>query len=513
MRITVRQLFVAILFLALFSMAMRPIADPDFWWHLRAGQWMVETHAIPHADPFSFTNQGKTWIAHEWLSEIFIYGIYRIGGFGLLILIFAAIITTTFLLVYLRSAERPYIAGFALLLGALATAPTWGVRPQMISFLLLALFLVLLDRYTESRKKKYLIPIPILMLVWVNLHAGYALGFAVIGIYIAGDIFELIKEKALRCNRNASLAERSAERSEAKTRYEVEAQKAINYPPFNFTTLRSGRILPLCGILVLSVLAALSNPNGIRLLTYPFETLSSQAMQRNIQEWFSPDFHQVEWQPLAWLILALIGAGLLGRKSISPTKVLLTLVFGYTALHSMRHVPLFAITAVPVLAEEIGSVVRIRQGVRQAGRLLKWVNFFLMACAILVAGLRFVSVVQEQANTEKEKFPAAAVDWIIQHHPAGNIFNAYGWGGYLIWRLYPEYQVYIDGRADVYGDPFINDYLRIEAGELGWEASLSLDVVRIVLIEPGSLLARDLRQSPDWETAFSDELSVLFIHK
>jgi hypothetical protein len=481
MRITIRQLFVAILFLALFSMAMRPIADPDFWWHLRTGQWMVETHSIPHADPFSFTNQGKTWIAHEWLSEIFIYGIYRIGGYGLLILIFAAIITATFLLVFLRCAERPYIAGFALLLGALATAPTWGVRPQMISYLLSALFLFLLDRYTESRKTKYLIPIPILLLLWVNLHAAYALGFAILGIYIAGDIFELIKAKI------------------AKT-------GSTNSPILK-------NLMILFGILFLSVLAALANPNGIRLLTYPFETLSSQAMQQNIQEWFSPDFHQVEWQPLAWLILALIGAGLLGHKSISPMKILLTLVFGYAALHSMRHVPLFAIAAVPVLAEEIGSMVRIRQEVRQAGRLLKWVNFFLVACAILVAGLRFVSVVQEQANTEKEKFPAAAVDWIVQHHPAGNIFNTYGWGGYLIWRLYPEYQVYIDGRADVYGDTFINDYLRIETGEPSWETSLSLDGVRIVLIERGSLLARDLRQSADWEIAFSDEQSVLFNHK
>jgi hypothetical protein len=481
MRITIRQLFIAILFLALFSMAMRPIADPDFWWHLRTGQLIVETRTIPHADPFSFTNQGKTWIAHEWLSEIFIYGIYRIGGYGLLILTFAAIITATFLLVYLRSAERPYIAGFALLLGALATAPTWGVRPQMISYLLSALFLFLLDRYTESRKTKYLIPIPILMLLWVNLHAAYALGFAILGIYIAGDIYELIKAKI------------------AKT-------GSTNSPILK-------NLMILFGILVLSLLAALANPNGIRLLTYPFETLSSQAMQQNIQEWFSPDFHQVEWQPLAWLILALIGAGLLGRKSISLTKILLTLVFGYATLHSMRHVPLFAIAAVPVLAEEIGSMVRIRQEVRKAGRLLKWVNFFLVACAILVAGLRFVSVVQEQANTEKEKFPAAAVDWIVQHHPSGNIFNTYGWGGYLIWRLYPEYQVYIDGRADVYGDSFINDYLRIEAGEPSWETSLSLDGVRIVLIERGSLLARDLRQSADWEIAFSDEQSVMFIHK
>lgn len=108
---------------------------------------------------------------------------------------------------------------------------------------------------------------------------------------------------------------------------------------------------------------------------------------------------------------------------------------------------------------------------------------------------------------------AAAVDWIIQHHPAGNIFNSYGWGGYLIWRLYPEYHVYIDGRADVYGDLFINDYLRIEAGAPGWEAGLAHEDVRGVLLEPASLLVKELTQSLDWETAYSDEKSILFVHK
>ena len=541
MRLNVRQLFVIVLFLALFSMALRPIADADFWWHLRTGQWMVETRAVPHADPFSFTNQvttngdnSKTWIAHEWLSELFIYVIYRIGGFGLLILAFAAIITATFFLVYLRSTEHPYVAGFALLLGALAAAPTWGVRPQMISYLLSALFLFLLDRYAGSRKTKYLIPLPLLMLLWVNLHAAYALGFAIIGIYIVGDIFELIKAKVTKTGpanlptpKNGSFqqletaptgtpsrpsATENSLRRQASRPCRCDFNRRRISQPFNSDESQNN-ILILCGILLLCVLAALANPNGIRLLAYPFETLSSQAMQQNIQEWFSPDFHQIEWQPLAWLILALIGAGLLGRKSLSPTRVLLTLVFGYMALRSMRHAPLFAIAALPVLAEEIGSLVRTRSEVRPARGALKWVNFLLVACVVLVAGLRFVSVVQEQSATEKEKFPAAAVDWIIQNHPAGNIFNTYGWGGYLIWRLYPEYQVYIDGRADVYGGAFIADYLRIESGEAGWQASLARNDVRIALLEPGSLLARDLRQSPDWEIAFSDEQSVLFIHK
>ena len=152
MYLSTRRLFVLLLFIGLFAMTLRPVADPDFWWHLRSGQWIVETGAIPHTDPFSHTNLGKPWIAHEWLSEVIIYGLYRLGGLPLLIFTFGTVITIAFGLVYLRSPGKPYIAGFALLLGALATAPTWGVRPQMFSLLLGSLFLYLLDRFQETNR-------------------------------------------------------------------------------------------------------------------------------------------------------------------------------------------------------------------------------------------------------------------------------------------------------------------------------------------------------------------------
>ena len=151
MRLTIRQLFFIVLFIGLFLMTLRPIADPDFWWHLRTGQLIVQTHSIPHSDPFSFTNTGKPWIAHEWLTELFFYGLYQLGSYGLLIFVFSAFITGAFIFAYLRSPEesRPYVAGFSLLLGAIATAPTWGVRPQMISLFITSVFLYLLDRFRQ----------------------------------------------------------------------------------------------------------------------------------------------------------------------------------------------------------------------------------------------------------------------------------------------------------------------------------------------------------------------------
>ena len=143
---------------------------------------------------------GEPWVTHEWLSEVFFYALYRLGSYGLLIFTFSIIITAAFLLTYLRSPAdtRPYVAGFVLLLGAISTAPTWGVRPQMISLLLASLFLLLLDRYRAEGKLKFLIPLPFIMLVWVNLHAGYFLGLVLVGIFIAGGVIDLFVAQILQ---------------------------------------------------------------------------------------------------------------------------------------------------------------------------------------------------------------------------------------------------------------------------------------------------------------------------
>jgi hypothetical protein len=480
MRLTIRQVFFIFLFLGLFLMTLRPIADPDFWWHLRAGQLIVQTHAIPHNDPFSFTNSGKPWVAHEWLSELLMYGLYRFGSYGLLIFAFSLLITGAFLFAYLRSPQesRPYVAGFTLLLGAIATAPAWGVRPQMISLFISSLFLYLLDRYRKEGGLKFIIPLPLITLVWVNLHAGYFLGLVIIAIYIAGDLIELLKS---------------------------EVQKTEN---MEAPTLKS--ILILCAVLGVSILATLANPNGLHILLYPFQTLTSQAMQQFIQEWFSPDFHQLEWQPLAWFILAFIGAGMLGKKPISPTRILLTLFFGYAALLSMRHVPLFAIVAIPILSEQIGTLVRIQPEVKTPSQLLRWIAPLMLVCMMLVIGLRFMQIVQGQPKSEADTFPKAAVDWIAENRPEGNLFNSYGWGGYIIWRLYPQYPVYIDGRADIYGDKFIFAYMDVYRARPGWEQALDTQAVRLVLLEPESGLASALRLSYDWEIVYEDQVSVVF---
>lgn len=472
-----RLLFALLLFLGLFAMTLRPVADPDFWWHLRTGQWIAENWQIPRFDPFSFTFQGYPWIAHEWLTEIILFALYRLGGFGLLILVFSLLITGGYGLVYLRSPGKPYAAGFATLLAALASAPAWGVRPQMVSFFFTALFLHLLDRFARKERWQWLLPLPFLMALWVNLHAGYFLGLVLIAVHLVG---EGIAKVPLWLRH-----ERFSLRKEAF----------------------------LAGTLMLCSMATLLNPHGWRILIYPFETLTSPSMMQFIQEWFSPDFHRLEWMPLAALILALIAAPALLRQPVSLAEVLLVVLFGFAALRSMRHVPLFGLTAIPFLATQLATLAEISKEVEAPPRFARWLNPLLLGLALLAVGLRLVAVLQEQPATEAKTYPQAAVDWILAHRPSGHLYNTYGWGGYLIWRLYPEYQIYIDGRADVYGDVFIYDYLKIYSALPGWQEKLARQHVNLVLVERDSGIAYALRDSPNWELVYQDELASLFIRK
>jgi hypothetical protein len=205
---------------------------------------------------------------------------------------------------------------------------------------------------------------------------------------------------------------------------------------------------------------------------------------------------------------------MLRKQGISASKILLTLVFVYAALRSMRYVPLFAIVTIPILSEQIGSFFEIQPEVKKPSRQFNWLIPILTVCSLAVISICFVHVVQQQPKSEAEDFPKAAVDWIAENHPEGNIFNSYYWGGYIIWRLYPQYQVYVDGRAfDVYGDKFLYDYMDIYRAQSNWEEALDKQAVRLVVVDPKSGLASALRQSSGWEIVYEDQLSVLFDKK
>jgi len=259
--------------------------------------------------------------------------------------------------------------------------------------------------------------------------------------------------------------------------------------------------------------------------SYPFETLTSQAMMKYIEEWRTPNFHQLMFQPLAFLILAVFSALALSKKRITLTQLLLLTATAWAMLRSGRNAPFFVLVAVTLLAEHSwdwltshswGTWLTVPEKPEAgANATLKIaLNVLLLVVAPLsLAVVRVQHTIASQPQEEAERFPTAAVEFMRANHPPQPVYNEYHWGGYLIWKLYPEYRVMIDGRADVYGDAFFDEFMSTHAGEPTWKASLDKNGVRTVLITPDAALASLLRQDQSWQKVFEDKQAVIFTRK
>jgi hypothetical protein len=477
-----RRVFVFILALGLFVMAARSVTDPDVWWHLRTGQLIIQNHRVFQQDPYSFTRFDQPWVDHEWLSQIFIFSLYRMAGWGGLISGFAAIIAAAFLLVFQRSRGRPYIAGAITVWGAVASIPCWGVRPQMFTLLFASIFLLLLERSYE--RPKLLWWLPLLTLLWVNLHAGFALGIAFLLLFLIGDGLDL-----------------------------AFGYTEPNLPAARFRQL--GIVTALCVALVPL------NPNGIQLYRYPFQTLHSRAMAAYIGEWLSPDFHQPRYLPVLLLMLATLVLPALSPRRLRPRELLLLTITTYAALRSVRHIPIYALVVVPLVSGLIEACLREKRRVallassRHPLTLPK-----LIANVILLAGFLFFTiarlhyVVVHQPETEAKEFPAATASFLMTSRPPGPLLNHYNWGGYFIWRLFPTYKVYIDGRADLYGDTFMDQfaatyYLKGKS----WQDPLNQWGIQTVVLPPDAPLTSALRAIPAWKEIFADSQAVVLTRR
>ena len=476
--LTTKRTFLAVVFLGILALSARSVSDPDVWWHLKTGQLIAQTRTVPHTDSFSFTRAGYPWVAHEWLTELFIYGVYRISGWGGLIVVFALMVSTAFFLVYLRSAPDPYSSGVIVLLGAWATAPVWGVRPQVVSLLFTSLWFLILERSERNlRLLWWTLPLTVL---WVNLHAGFALGLALLLIFLVAEFLEQFTSSR----------------------------------PSNSARLRALAITFLVDLLLVPL-----NPNGARMYLYPVETLRSNAMPKYIAEWASPNFHHAEYIPFLLLLLATMASLAWSQLRVRPRDVLLLTVSTFTALSSIRLIPFFVLVAVPILSwplERRNSSARpqswpqtpdtSRVPLPYAGLLNALILFALAG----FVGYQINMVVRRQPQVEAQRFPVGAVAYLQAHPASGPLFNLYDWGGYLIWKLNPQTPVFIDGRADLYGEFLMRQFADTYGLKGNWQETLQTWRIRTVLVNPDSALAVALRNAPDWEVGYSDSQAIVF---
>ncbi len=476
--LTTRRAFVAIVAVGLFAMAARNVTDPDVWWHLRTGQLILQNHAVFHTDPYSFTKLGQPWVNHEWLSDVLIFSVYRLAGWGGLIVTFAAITSVTFMLVFVRCEDGTYLAVAFAVWAAMASAPAWGVRPQTLSLFFASLFLFLLERwYVRPKVLWYTLP---LMVLWVDLHAGFAVGIAFMILFLAGDVLDI----ALGFGRWSEFQVRLRKLSVA-----IAACLAI---------------VPL-------------NPYGMRMYWYPLRTVYSKSIEGYISEWSSPNFHQSMYLPALLMLLAILVAVAISPLRLRARELLLLLVTVWAALHSARHIPLFALVAAPILSNLVHAWTRENWSLFDSVKGTSYnsatqlVNVIVLAAFFSFGGFRVRSIVRAQNEVEKRTFPVSAVSFLRENRLPAPLFNSYNWGGYLIWELYPEYPVYVDGRADLYGDRFLDQFAgTYEISNPAWRVPLGEWGIRTVLVSPDAPLASALRLTPGWKEVYVDSQAVIF---
>lgn len=453
-------------FLALFAFCLPSLASADFWWHLRSGQLIYATHTVPRTDPFAFTVGGQRWIAHEWLSELLLYATYRFGGYAAVLVLFGLVTATAYWLAYRSAKADPFVGLPVLALAVWAARPTFLVRPQLFTLCLFSLFCFVLEAHRRSGAWRSLLVLPALTLLWVNLHGGYILGSAVILLFLGGYVLDALAD----ANARQSLRARATQLGAA--------------------ALACLAVVPL-------------NPNGLRLYTYPFETLGSPAMQSLITEWQPPSLQQRLFFPLFLLVGLTTLALALRRKTLRPGEVLFVTFFAGAALHSMRHMALFSIACIPFLSGWRPAPIswRIPVPIRGAAILL----------LVLVSGWRWHATAADSERFERQRFPAEAVSFLEHSHPTGQIFNSYAFGGYLIWRLYPDYRVYVDGRADLYGDSFLAHFNELYKGEVNPQPEFVQRDIRTVVVEPNAPIAYLLSITRGWRKSYEDARAVIYV--
>lgn len=469
--------------------------DPDYFWHLSAGQYIFEHKALPSGDIFSFTYANQPWVLHEWLFELALYGVYSLSGAFGVKLVTAAFATATLLVAYKMSKrllDKPYWAFFLVLAFFFQIVPNIAPRPQLVTFLLFAVYLrVLVDfKYFSDTGKLWLLPVS--MVIWVNSHGGYVAGLVLVLMFTACEWLKFL------------LRQEGA-------------------------ALQKKRLQTLALVGMATVAATLLNPYFIDHWMYPFMVMNMDVSQNLITEWRSPNFHVLRWQLFLIMVFAVMAAAIYSEKRPDFTEIVLSVFFMSAAFVSVRHTPISLLAIIFFASVILGHVpfakmfaqarldqvmMRYRQFAGHGNELgtkeflLNWVMLLITITGCLLYYPVFHAADEDKVN---KTIPVKAVRFIADAGIKGRVFNVYHYGGYLINRFYPEQQVFIDGRADLYGDKFIKEYVELAEARTGWKDKLEKYRIDYAIIARDSALVELMQDSAGYKLVYEDEVNSVLL--
>jgi hypothetical protein len=471
---SVDMVFIATLLSVLFSGFKLINSDGDLGRHLIVGQYILDTYRIPKQDIFSFTMTGHQLIPHEWLSEVLFALSYRLLGMDGVILLCALILASTMGLIYRQILQRSgllFLSMAVVFLAGIASSFHWIARPHLWTMLMVVVWVGGMERLRRDQYA-YWWTLPIFMCIWVNLHGAFIVGFVILFIYLIGRIWEY----------TPSLL------------------------PLN-STLRSLRIWLFVG--GISIIASFINPSGWNIWANSVGYIANRFLIDHTIEYFSPSFHDPVLWPFAFIILLTLFLLGINRLSIKPTHLLLLICWIAMGLYSTRNIPLFALIAAPILAE--GSADYFRLYMPSTGKVgggIYSTIVVVLTIVLLYGGQKIGRTLPGDSYSQKY-FPVEATRWLKTNPPSGNMYNNFIWGGYLLYRLWPEQKVFIDGQTDFYGEDLTRQYISISLGEVGWQDILVRHHIRWAIVPTNSLIARLLQRELDWKTVYQDETAVI----
>jgi hypothetical protein len=459
------------------------LGDGDTGWHIRTGQYILQHHTVPHQDLFSFSRPGAPWFAWEWLTDVTYALLFQAGGLkgivlmaGLTIALFATLV----LRYTLWRGANALVAAFTTLLAVGASSMHFLARPHLFTLLLLpaCLWLVEADRREKTRWLWALIPVTAL---WTNLHGGFVIFLACLGLLVLASALE----------------------------------SALGLP-------RWPEVLRYSVLLLGCSLASLMNPYGVQLHVHIFEYLRADWIKNIVQEFQAPTFRsegQLQFEAL--LLAGLIAIGFLLRRRLFA-EALWVLFLAHSSLISVRHAPLYATIAAPLIACEISEWWRAGVAAMKKSSVLRILH---QLGADLAPGFRRTSIwpavlilalvaldapVKWPRDFPSEMFPTEMVHRHAGLIASGRLLTPDQWGDYVIYSYYPRQRVFVDGRSDFYGEKLGNEYLHLLQGAYDWKAIVERNGFNVALLPVDWPLASMLKLDPSWHVVQDDTKVILF---
>jgi hypothetical protein len=457
--------------LALLFLRKFYIADPDIWWHLATGRWILQHHAVPATDPFSSYGLGKPWIDYSWLFDVAVQLFYR--AFGYLSIVYLEVLVRVALAIALFHLVRSLLPCFwraAAITVVALYAMSWviGPRPGMLTilFTIIELDILLSARRTGAASKLWLLP-P-MFAIWANWHIQFVYGLLLLSVFACEPL-------ATRLLRNT-------------TKDNIQPLKRV--------------WLVLCT----SLLATLVNPYGFRIYSTVVQYMHQPKVFNQIIELRAMTFREPSNYVVLFLTLA--AAMAIGwRRNLQFLWPALLSIASVLAFRSVKETWFLAVISACALAD--GWDLKASDDLPPLALRYRLTAAVWLLAAIMV-GYRYYGVSNDFLDIQVTGgFPETAAQYIEKHHLPGPLYNDFTWGGFLLWRL-PQLTVAIDGRTNVHGDERVGHFGAMWTGKPEWASDPELLNANIVVAKRDTALGSLLRLDARFKIVYEDVQAVVF---